>query len=186
MTEEAVVGVFEDAKRAQRTARWLRRSGLHPRVQQVRGAYEVVVPIGVEQQEARSVLQALEHAHTRGEPNAPTGWRWVRSRVLNLEVAGTVVAVAVVAGLLLAFGIWVWVVTGAIGWLGMIVVLVAGLAYFHFSGLPHSAVRAPRRYSHKHDITMEEEQQVQYRLAWARDQWRRSRESRYRRKRRKG
>ena len=65
---------------------------------------------------------------------------------------------------------------GMVGWLGLIVVLLAALAYFHFSGVPHSAVKSPRRYSHKHDITMEDEQQVQYRLAWAREQYRKSRE----------
>ncbi len=181
----AIVGVFEEEERANRTVRWLRRSGLHPHVEHVGRTFEVVVPFGPEEQEARRVLQALESTGTRAELSEPTGWAWVRSRLLNLESVGILVALAVVAGLVLSLGIWVWVVTGMIGWLGMIVVVLAGLAYFHFSGLPHSAVKKPRRYSHKHDITMEDEQQVQYRLAWARDQWVRSQESRFRRRRKK-
>ncbi len=81
-------------------------------------------------------------------------------------------------------GIWLWQLAGMMGWLALIVLLAAGLAFFHFSGIPHSAVKSPRPFSHKHDITLEDEQQVQYRLAWAREQYRKSREwsSRWRRK----
>jgi hypothetical protein len=179
----AIVGVFEDAKRANRTVRWLRRSGLHPRVDRVGRAFEVTVPFGPEEQEAHRVLQALERTHERAELAKPTGWDWVRSRLFNLENVGIVVAVVGLAVLLLAIGIWLWTLVGMIGWLALIVVLAAALVYFHFSGIPHSAVKAPRRYSHKHDITMEDEQQVQYRLAWAREQYRKSRESRFLRRR---
>jgi hypothetical protein len=49
--------------------------------------------------------------------------------------------------------------------------------------MPHSAVKAPRRNSHKHDVTMELEQQVRYRLAWARDEYRRAQRSQLKRKR---
>ncbi len=89
----------------------------------------------------------------------------------------------IVAALLLAVAIWIWALAGMIGWLALILVLVAALVFFHFSGMPHSAVKDPRRFSHKHDVTMEMEQQVQYRLAWARDEWRKSRRwaSRWRR-----
>jgi hypothetical protein len=62
---------------------------------------------------------------------------------------------------------------------------VAGLAYFHFSGLPHSAVKSPRPYSHKHDVTMEMEQKVQYRLAWAREQYRKTRHGWFARRKQK-
>ena len=185
MPDGAIVGVFEDEERAKRTVRWLRRSGLHPRVEHVGQAFEVVVPFGPEEDEARSVLDSLQRAGKRPELTQPSGIDWLRSRLLNLETVGIVVAVIVLAVLALAVGIWLWALAGMIGWLMLPVVLVAALIYFHFSGLPHSAVKAPRRYSHKHDITMEEEQIVQYRLAWARDQWRRSRESRFLRRRRK-
>lgn len=185
MPIEVMVGAFEDEERAKRTLRMLRRSGLHARMEQVGRAFEVVVPSGPEARKARRVLEALERSHKRTELVKLTGWDLVRSRLLNLETVGIVVAVVVVAVLLLAIGIWLWTLGGMIGWLGLIVVLVAALAYFHFSGIPHSAVKAPRPYSHKHDITMEDEQVVQYRQAWARDQWRKSREWSSRWKRRK-
>ena len=179
MPAEATVSAFDDEEEARRTVRWLRRSGLRARVVQVGRGFEVVVPSG-RRERALRVLQALERTHTRGEPVEPTGWDWVRTRLLNLETAGIVIAVVAIAVLLVAVGVWLWALAGMIGWLMLIVVLAAALVYFHFSGIPHSAVRAPRRYSHKHDITMEQEQIVQYRLAWARDQWRKSRESRWR------
>lgn len=178
MRIDATVSAFDNEEEANRTVRWLRRSGLRARVERVGRGFEVVVPAGRQEERARSVLEALERAHTRSEPVQPTGWEWVRTRLLNLESVGMVISVVGLTVLSLAVGIWLWALSGMIGWLMVIVVLGAGLIYFHFSGMPHSAVKAPRRYSHKHDITMEEEQMVQYRLAWARDQWRRSRESR--------
>ena len=177
MPTEATVSAFDNEEEATRAVRWLRHSGLRARVVPVGRGFEVVVLSG-RAERAREVLQALERSHQRPEPTEPTGWEWVRTRLLNLESAGIVIAVLVLAVFALAVGIWLWALAGMIGWFFVIVVLLAGLVYFHFSGMPHSAVKAPRRYSHKHDITMEDEQMVQYRLAWARDQWRRSRESR--------
>ncbi len=185
MSGSATIGVFEDEKRANRTVRWLRRSGLHPQVERIGEAFAVVVPAGTEEEQAREVLRAVQRTQQRTEVVKPTGSAWLRERFFSLETFGIVVAVVTGGVLLLAIGIWLWALGRMMGFLALVVVLVAGLAYFHFSGLPHSAVKAPRRYSHKHDITMEEEQQVQYRLAWARDQWRRSRESRFRRRRAK-
>ena len=184
MPPEAIVGAFDDEELAERTVRWLRRSGLHARIQHVGRAYEVVVPAGREEAKAHRVLRAVELAHKRSELAEPSKWDKVRSRLLNLESVGIVVAIVVLAVLALAIGIWLWALAGMLGWLALIVVMLAALAYFHFSGIPHSAVKAPRPYSHKHDITMEEEQQVQYRLAWAREQYRKSQEwsARWRRK----
>ena len=185
MPIEAIVAAFEDEEQANRTVRWLRRSRLDARTERVGRAFEVFVPAGRQEQKARRVLQAVERTRQRTELTEPTGWEKVRSRVINLESVGIVVAVAALTILALAVGIWLWALAGMVGWLGLIVVLLAGLAYFHFSGIPHSAVSKPRRYSHKHDITMEDEQQVQYRLAWAREQYRKSRHwsARWRRKR---
>ncbi len=179
MPIETTVGTFEDEERANRTVRWLRRSGLHARVQHEENVFDVVVPAGDEERQAREVLLALEHTHETLEISTPTGWEWVRARMLNVESVGTMIAVAVAALLLLVVGIWLWALVGMLGWLALIVALVAGFAYFHFSGLPHSAVKEPRPYSHKHDITMAEEQQVQYRLAWAREEYRKSRRWRW-------
>ena len=184
LPSEAAVGVFEDREQANRAVRWLRRSGLRATATFADGVFVVAVPSGPDEERARNILHAVDRSHERTEVVKPTGWEWFRGRFLSLETIGIVIAVLVGAGLLLAVGIWLWALSRMIGFVALIVVLLAGLAYFHFSGLPHSAVKAPRRYSHKHDITMEEEQQVQYRLAWARDQWRRSRESRFRRRRR--
>lgn len=174
MPAMAKVGAFPDEEQASRTARWLRRSGLHPRMTHVGAAFEVAVPSGSEEQRAHLVLHALERVGEHIEPAEPTAWEWVRSRLLNLEVAGLVVAVVFGLVLLGAVGLWLWELGSAMGWLVLVLMLVAGLAYFHFSGIPHSAVKAPRPYSHKHDITMDVEQQVQYRLAWSRDEYRRS------------
>lgn len=184
MPIETVVAAFDDEEQANRTVRWLRRSGLRARTEQVGRAFEVFVPAGRQERQAHRVLEAVERAGERTELSEVAGWERLRSRLLNLESVGIVVAVVAVAVLLLAIGIWLWTLAGMMGWLALVVVLLAGLAYFHFSGIPHSAVKAPRRYSHKHDITMEEEQQVQYRLAWAREQYRKSQEwsARWRRK----
>ncbi|MDJ0953727.1 MAG: hypothetical protein QNJ81_08605 [Acidimicrobiia bacterium] len=182
---EAAVGVFEDEKQANRAVRWLRRSGLRARATLEDGVFVVAVPSGPDEERARDVLDAVRRSHERTEVVKPTGWERLRRGLLSFETLGIGVAILVGAILMLAVGIWLWELGRMMGFVALVVVLVAGLAYFHFSGLPHSAVKAPRRYSHKHDITMEEEQQVQYRLAWARDQWRRSRESRFSRRRRR-
>jgi hypothetical protein len=179
---EARVGVFDDAERAKRTVRWLRRSALHARAEQVGEAYEVVVPSEYEAQALR-VLETLERNRTQTGLAGLTRSGSMRRRLFNLELVGTVFAVVVGVVLLGAIGLWLWALAGMIGWLALILVLLAGLAYFHFSGVPHGAVRAPRRYSHKHDVTMEAEQQVQYRLAWAREQYRKSRRWSLRRRR---
>ena len=185
MHPEAIVGAFEDEELAKRTVRWLRRSGLHARMERVGRAFEVYVLSGREERRAHRVLLALERAHERTQLTEPTRWDRMRARLFNLESVGIVVAVLALALLLLSIGIWLWALAGMMGWLALIVVLLAALVYFHFSGIPHSAVKNPRRYSHKHDITMEDEQQVQYRLAWAREQYRKSREWSARWKRKK-
>lgn len=172
---EAKIGSFEDEERAGRTVRWLLRSGLHARIVGTGETFEVVVPSGREEERAQSVLRALAHTREPTELPKPAGWDWVRSHVLRLESLATVLAVVVGTMFLFFIGIWLWALAGMLGWLGLIVVVVAGLVFFHFSGIPHSAVQGPRRYSHKHDVTMGLEQEVQYRLAWARDQYRKSR-----------
>ena len=182
MPSEAKVGAFEDEERARRTVRWLRRSGLHPRIEPVGEAFEVVVPSGPEELHARRVLQALERTRTGAELAEPTGWERVRSRMFNVESIGT--AVFVVAGtvLLLVVGLGLWAFVGLAGWIAALVILVAGLVYFAAAGMQvHSAVKKPRRYSHKHDVTMGDEQEVQYRLAWLRGQYRKSRRWPFRR-----
>ena len=61
----AIVGVFEDKQRANRTYRLLRRSGLHPSIEHVGRAFEVLVPFGSEEQKAHRVLQSLQQAAER-------------------------------------------------------------------------------------------------------------------------
>jgi hypothetical protein len=112
---EAKVGASEDEERANRMVRWLRRSGLHAQMKQVGEAFEVVVPSGREERQARSVLQALQRTRERTELSEPTGWNRVRGRLLNVESAGTVFAVVVGAVLLLVIGIWLWALAGMVG-----------------------------------------------------------------------
>ena len=132
------VAVFADKKSADRSLRWLRRAGLDPRVDPSRDGYEVRVPAGPQQQRALEVLHAVELSHKRGEVAKPTGWRWLRNRLVNLETLGVVVALATAVVLLIAIGIWIWSLVGMMGWLALIVVFAAALVYFHFSGTSQS------------------------------------------------
>lgn len=147
--------------------------------------FVVSVPAGHEERAAQRVLQAVEHTHERPEPVRPTGWEWIRTRLLNVENLGTLLALVAAAILLAVVVFWLWELASIMGWLVLLLVVVAGLVFFHFSGIPHSAVKSPRPYSHKHDITMGMEQEVQYRLAWARDDYRKARRWRFGRRRRK-
>ena len=68
MPTEAIVGAFDDEEQANRTVRWLRRSGLSVRMEKVGRAFEVSVPVAV-----RNGKRTGCYRQSTGPANAP-GW----------------------------------------------------------------------------------------------------------------
>jgi hypothetical protein len=161
------VRTFHARSAAERTAKRLCGAGLSAWVQHPGEDYVVLVADG--QESAASDVLGRRPESSQSVPG-------VVERIFNVEHLLTAVFVAGAASLaLFAIGVIV-LLTKDLGWLGLVVVVIAGLAYFHFSGR-HSAVSRPDRLSSRAGPLIQNEMQDHnYRRAWLMQHFRRPRE----------
>lgn len=159
------VRFFDTEDAADRAARWLQRAGIPAGARPAEGRFAVFVPAD-RHDEADAVLAQRK----RGLSPVPQGSPSLAERVFNMENLLTAVFVVLGVGFSVLVLAVAFLVTTGLGVVASIALVIAGVAYFHFSGW-HGAVKSPKRVTPKAGpITQDMFVTHDYRRAWLKDQ----------------